>query len=207
MSSVIKIGGASQSTGLRVQTISSSSREINSEEEHWNKKIEQAKRAAYEEGRSDALTELENQFSQDLFAKYGEFENLAHSLEKGFDEYELAFEKLVSSFSLKIAEKILKKSIDEESIIAKTISEASQKIIGAEKVLIKLNPSDLELLKDSGRELFRDESFTKVKFESDPKIEKGGCIIESEIGNVDARISTQLSEIDRKISNNYLNEQ
>ncbi len=207
MSSVIKINRASSSTGLRVQTINSSSREVDSEDEHWNKKIEHAKRTAYEEGRSDALMELENQFSQDLFAKYGEFENLASSLENGFKECELMFEKLVSNLSIKIAEKILKKSIDEESIIAKTISESSQKIIGAEKVLIKLNPSDHELLKDSGRELFSDESFTKVKFESDPKIGKGGCVIESEIGNVDARISTQLNEIERKISANYLNEQ
>lgn len=208
MSSVIKINRSSNTSGLRISTINDSSKgDVNGEEEHWNRKIEHARKSAYEEGRNDALLELENQFSKDLFVKYGEFENLANSLELQFKEYEKAFEKIVVNFSISIAEKLIRKKMDEESVIATVISEASQKVLGADKVLIKVNPTDYELLKDSGRELFRDESFTKVQFEPDSKVDKGGCVIESEIGNVDAKISTQLNEIAQKISNNFLNDQ
>jgi flagellar assembly protein FliH len=38
-------------------------------------------------------------------------------------------------------------------------------------------------------------SYSNLKFESDDRIDVGGCFVESEIGNVDARISSQLNEL------------
>ncbi len=38
----------------------------------------------------------------------------------------------------------------------------------------------------------------QIKFEKDERIEQGGCFIESEIGNADGRISSQLNELKRK---------
>ena len=43
-----------------------------------------------------------------------------------------------------------------------------------------------------------DDSFARIKFEPDERIDKGGCFVETEIGNVDARISTQLNELKRQ---------
>jgi flagellar biosynthesis/type III secretory pathway protein FliH len=43
------------------------------------------------------------------------------------------------------------------------------------------------------------DSFSKIKFEQDDRIELGGCFIESEIGNADGRISSQLNELKRKL--------
>jgi flagellar biosynthesis/type III secretory pathway protein FliH len=40
-----------------------------------------------------------------------------------------------------------------------------------------------------------------IKFEIDDNIEIGGCLIETEIGNLDARISSQLNEISKALEN------
>ncbi|MBZ0199159.1 MAG: hypothetical protein K8H86_04775 [Ignavibacteriaceae bacterium] len=38
-----------------------------------------------------------------------------------------------------------------------------------------------------------------MKFEPDDTLDMGGCFIETEIGNVDARLSTQINEIKKQL--------
>ena len=47
------------------------------------------------------------------------------------------------------------------------------------------------------------KSFSKIKFESDERIETGGCFIETEIGNVDGRIVPQLKELKKQFEETY----
>ena len=207
MSSVIKINRINHASGLRVQTFNvEPSKDFETEEGYWSKKIENAKQQAFKEGYETAIQELESRFGQDLLNKYGEFENLILSLENQFKEYEQAFEKVVTQLAFDISETVIRRQIEVDPIVSETVKDAAQKIIGADKIIVRVNPSDYELLKDSGRGLFSENSFSQVKFEADSAIGKGGCIIESEIGNVDARINSQVAEIKNKITNNYLTE-
>jgi len=70
-----------------------------------------------------------------------------------------------------------------------------KKILGANNVIIKLNEKDLNNLNSESRSLLNDATYSKIKFEADDTIETGGCLIETDIGNVDARIGTQLKEL------------
>jgi flagellar assembly protein FliH len=64
-------------------------------------------------------------------------------------------------------------------------------------VIVKLHPDDYnEIIRSDA--IFMDDSFARIKFEPDERIDKGGCFVETEIGNVDARISTQLNELKRQ---------
>jgi flagellar assembly protein FliH len=58
---------------------------------------------------------------------------------------------------------------------------------------VRLNPDDLELI----NELPVAETLaqTDVQLRSDPEIERGGCIIETGFGRLDAQIETRLSEM------------
>ena len=76
--------------------------------------------------------------------------------------------------------------------------ESLRKILGANNVIVKLHPEDYrQIISGNNRDNFFDESFSKMKFESDDRIEKGGCIVETEIGNVDGRVSSRLNELKR----------
>jgi flagellar assembly protein FliH len=52
--------------------------------------------------------------------------------------------------------------------------------------------------------LIHGSSFNKIKIEPDACIEQGGCLIETEIGSVDARISTQLSEMQKQLEDSLI---
>lgn len=45
------------------------------------------------------------------------------------------------------------------------------------------------------------ESLRKVNIYKDSRIDRGGCTIETDVGSIDARISTQLKEIEEAIRN------
>jgi flagellar assembly protein FliH len=207
MSSVIKINRNNVNAGIKLQNILDPDLVTSKDEDdYWKRKIAEEQQKYYNNGKADAVAELESKFAQNLLNKYAEFENLANAINDGFGEYEKSFEKLIVDLSIKIAEKIIKREVIDRTTIEESILEASQKLIGAESILIKINPSDYKLIKDSAKGLFDNENFSKVNFEQDEKISVGGCFIESEIGNVDARISTQLNELKSKLEANYLND-
>jgi flagellar assembly protein FliH len=45
------------------------------------------------------------------------------------------------------------------------------------------------------------ESLKKVNIYEDSRVDRGGCIIETDVGAIDARISTQLDTIEEAIRN------
>ncbi|MFN3695189.1 MAG: FliH/SctL family protein, partial [Ignavibacterium sp.] len=80
-----------------------------------------------------------------------------------------------------------------------------KKVLTANSILIKLNPQDFDFVTNDLKDLNKTFDVSRIKLEKDEMIEKGGCLIETEIGNADARISSQLNELKRKLE--QLNEQ
>ena len=79
-----------------------------------------------------------------------------------------------------------------------------KKVLGANNVIIKLNEKDLANLNNESKNLLNDGSFSKIKFETDDSIEPGGCLIETDIGNVDGRIGAQLKELKKQLEQKVL---
>ncbi len=102
---------------------------------------------------------------------------------------------------LLICRKVVK-SISEEQkgIIIENIKDSLEKIKGKTEVIIRVNTEDLELTtehKDTMMQRF--EELKHVTILEDTRVDKGGCIIETDFGSVDARIATQLQDIEDKI--------
>ena len=115
------------------------------------------------------------------------------------DMFEKQFEELVINVSFFLAEKILKRELERESIIKDVLDESVKKVLGANDIVIRLNPVDYESIVNDGKTYQLKDTFSKIKFEQDERIEIGGCLVESEIGNADGRISSQLNELKRKL--------
>ncbi len=164
-------------------------------EESYKKELDHYFQKGFEEGYANAQQELEQGFNQELMEKSQEFYNILSNFENKLIEFEESFSTIVINVSGRIAEKILKFEFKDKSKIEETISEALKKVIGANNVVIKLNPADYTKLEQGKDGISHLSNFSKLKFEQDPAVEIGGCIIETEIGNVDARVSTQINEI------------
>lgn len=208
MSDVIKIGSGKGLKALVPGTINNQQAidEIYKEEENkLRKELENQYQNGFNEGFEAAQTQLEQQFNEQIMSKSEEFYQILSGIEERLQSYEKSFESIVIAVSSKIAQKVLNREIENKSIIESTLRNAIGKVLGAGGIILRLNPADYELLNQGDFIVTLNNSFSKLKFEMDDSIEKGGGIIETEIGSVDARVSTQLEEIIKQLENS-LNE-
>ena len=114
-----------------------------------------------------------------------------------------ASEKQMVEMILIIARKVIKDEIIErKEIVLNNIREALKRIKDRDRVDIRVNFSDLEITTAHKDELIKlMESLRKVNIYEDSRIDRGGVIIETDVGAIDARISTQLKEIEEAIRN------
>lgn len=150
-------------------------------------------------GYTEALHQLEEKYIGEVNKKTEEYYNILSSFEEKLLEYEGSFDEIIIKLAGKIAEKIVQREISERSTVESIIRASLKKIMGANEVAIKINPQDYELLDKENKLKVFDQAFTRVKFEINEQISVGGCFIETDIGNVDARISTQLEEMQKQL--------
>lgn len=204
MSNVIKLNIKSRSLKAVLNEDNLASIDVDDQESNdkrYRIELERQYNTGYSKGYDDAKSELENEYSQQLLEKAEEFYNIIKSFEEKILDYETIFEKVVIETAKQISKKIIGREIQNESIISSVLKNSLQKVIGANQVIIKLNPIDYNSITTSEFIPEIESSFNKIKFEEDSKIELGGCIINTELGNVDAKISNMINELIRKLEN------
>ncbi|MBL1153640.1 MAG: hypothetical protein D8M51_01795 [Ignavibacteriae bacterium] len=152
----------------------------------------------FNDGQKAIKEKIEAEYNQKLLLKYSDLTNLISELNEKTQHLDSQFEEVVITVSFLLAEAIIKREISKESIIKQVLEEALRKVIGANEILVRLNPADYESIIEDEKAFQLKDSFSQIKFEKDERIEQGGCFIESEIGNADGRISSQLNELKRK---------
>ena len=178
-----------------------------SHEDSLRKEMERKYQTGFDEGYQKAKDDLENEYSEEILKKTEEFYQILASFEQKLIDYEKSFDEIVINVSTKIAEKIIQREVENKTAIQNTLKEAVRKILGANEIIIKINPQDYNSIIHDGTQKDLEKNFSKIRFEQDENIDLGGCLIESETGNVDARISTQLDEITKQLKNNIVNEE
>ena len=206
MCNVIKM----QSVNKRVNVkVNSGLEEIHSSNESDEERLQRKTKEAYERGFAAAQEELlnkyENEFNEKLLKEKKVFAERLQIIDQELIGYENNFSEMVISVALLISKKIVKHEIEKHSPLIENLTNVAQKLIGANYLLIKCNPADMRNLRDKSDEMFNEGNFVKIKFEEDNSIEAGGFVIESDIGNVDGKISSQLNEIKKVIENLALN--
>lgn len=102
---------------------------------------------------------------------------------------------------LKFAEKIVRSEIRaDRGAILRTLEAAIKLINDHRRAVIRVHPRDLELAREGmGNFLQFFPSSAEVEVRADETVEPGGCLIETEAGDVDARVETQLAELAEKL--------
>lgn len=106
----------------------------------------------------------------------------------------------VLRLSIKLAEKIIGREIkSDKQTIADTVATAMRNVRQQERLIIRVNPLDFPSIQEFKSTLSHAGRAQFLDIEPDPKITSGGCIIESEVGTVDARLETQLKILERTL--------
>lgn len=202
MCNVIKLSNSNKKVNVKVGL---EAEELKSTFESEEDRIQRKMAQEYEKGYNTAVEELENNYetklNEEIKKEQAIFIERLQTIDKELSNYEEKFSDLVISVALTVAKKIVNHEVEKESPLIENLSNMTQKLIGANYLLIKCNPQEMEKLKSRSDELFVEGNFAKIKFEEDNTIEPGGFVIESDIGNIDAKISSQLSEIKKGIEN------
>ena len=112
-------------------------------------------------------------------------------------------EKQMVDMVILISRKVIKDEIaNRKEIVLNNIREALKRVHERDRVDIRVNFADLDLTTAHKDQLIKMmESLRKVNIYEDSRIERGGCIIETDIGSIDARISTQFKQIEEAVRN------
>ncbi len=113
------------------------------------------------------------------------------------DETEQQIVELVLLISRKVVKVI---SENQRSVVMQNVLQALRRVKGRGDVTIRVNLADVELTAEHTKDFMQAvESVKNITVAEDSSVERGGCIIETDFGAIDARISSQLNELETKI--------
>ena len=110
-------------------------------------------------------------------------------------------ERQIVELVILITRKIVKViSENQKSVILSNVLSALKKVKGRGDVTIRVNLADVQLTTEHIQDFIsRVEAIKGITVMEDSSVESGGCIVETDFGAIDARISSQLSELEDKI--------
>ncbi len=153
----------------------------------------------FNEGQKEAINRLQKEYSEKLKEAYNLLDLITSKIDCQIKEQIERINEFVLQLSFQIAEKIIRREVEKDSPVLKVVEEALKKLTSANEAIIKLNPSDLNLVESHLAVINKKLSSGNIRLEADERIEKGGCLIETEIGKADGRISSQIENIKRQI--------
>ncbi len=174
----------------------------------FKKQQENAKRAveqAYNKGKTEGLKLGEEKGKAEAVSVYkkniAEIQQNVTSFLKNIEDSKKEIfshsEHIILKLCLEICRKIIASEItSNQDIILNVTRKALSYIAEREKLIIRVAPDDLKILNDK-RDFWEPvtEKIKDVSIEPDERVKKGGCIIESNSGTVDARLGIQMDEI------------
>jgi flagellar assembly protein FliH len=110
-------------------------------------------------------------------------------------------EQQIINLVLLIARKVIKViSENQKNVVINNVVQALRKLKSRGDVAIRVNIADIDLTTEH-KKSFIDmvEGVKSIKILEDSTVDRGGCIIETDFGSIDARISSQLHEIEERI--------
>ncbi len=155
--------------------------------------------AGFEQARHDAREECRA-------AARAELDQLMAAMKQGLGEFESNKRRLIAvaeaglvELAVAIARRVCKVHIDasHESVVAN--ARAVLDMVRHENDLeLRVNPTEHELLQEHTAELMRNmEQWDHVSIVADPAVARGGCLLRTRHGTIDASIDGQLDRIAR----------
>jgi flagellar assembly protein FliH len=110
-------------------------------------------------------------------------------------------ETQVINLVLLIAKKVIKViSENQKNVVINNVVQALRKLKSRGEVVIRVNLADLELTSAHIADFMKMvENVKAITVLEDSSVDRGGCILETDFGQIDARVSSQLSEIEERI--------
>jgi len=108
-------------------------------------------------------------------------------------------EREVVKLAVEVAKKIVHREIQADPEVIQTLVKvALDRVTERSAVTVRVNPIDYNFLLDKHRSWAQEEGAGReVTLVVDKSVERGGCLVQTECGDVDARIEEEFREVER----------
>jgi len=162
------------------------------------KSIMELKGRAYAQGFTEGEKVGEDSERKNLKSILDTLGQVVRQLDEIRNEIYRYSEKEVVSLAMGIATKIVRhEATINKNVILNVLKQALKKTVDYDKIKIRVNPSDLQFLKTQHHQFSHlIDNMESIVFEEDEAILTGGCLIETNSGDIDARIDKQLEAVE-----------
>ncbi len=102
--------------------------------------------------------------------------------------------------AMAIAERIVHEQITvDPNVVIENVRSALTRLAKREVVTLRVNPADLETMRHHRDAVVSASDIEQLRIVEDQRVDRGGVVVETEAGTIDAKISTQLREARRVI--------
>jgi flagellar assembly protein FliH len=155
------------------------------------KRVQERERTATEHGRAEA----QKLFSEQLVRQRGELLALQNgilaALKDSIPGVVRDSENHLVTLALEVARKIVDGLPISAEMVEAAISNAMRQVEESAHYSIFVNPNDLKLLQETTSEILAANDPRQIKVTASNEVTRGGCIVETPFGRVDARRETK----------------
>ncbi len=159
--------------------------------------IRQKEAQAYDEGVRAGISQSEQRQRMEMKKRADALDNVIRELgmmkKRIIDEAE----EDIIGLSLHVAEKIVHREIDaNREVIHHVLQDAMKNVLDRDNIIIRLHPHDYLYVMEIKTDFLQNfDGLKNVSFQKDETIRQGGAVIETQQGEVDARIDQQFREV------------
>jgi flagellar assembly protein FliH len=154
--------------------------------------LEAGRKAGYEEGYAQGNAEAERLIKRTQTV-------LERAQDKRGEILEETEQEIVDLVLL-LARKVVKAITENQrNVILQNVVQALRKLKTRGNVIIRVNIADLKLTTEHTKNFIQMMEGANVQVVEDSTVDSGGCVIETDFGEIDARISSQLAELESKV--------
>lgn len=152
---------------------------------------ESAKADGFAAGEKAAQASLKEQASHTLLL----LEQITSNAQVAFDRELETLERICVEVVGEALAKIAGPLLNSKQAVVGGVREILLRVKEGRELTIRVAPQDYELLRNHEKELSDALVGRKYDFMSDPRVELGGCIVETKSGSLDGRLEVQLREL------------
>lgn len=166
-----------------------------------HEQMREREKAAYEQGRRDGERHLEEQLSQ-LRNEMAELQNgIVQSMREMLPQMRHEMESALIQLSLESAQKIVGGLPINAKTVEKVVREALEQVQDTAEIAIQIHPDDFALLRKHKSPLLKDSPETgSLRFVPSAEVSRGGCIVQTRFGLVDALRETKLEQLRKAVN-------
>jgi flagellar assembly protein FliH len=162
----------------------------------WSEHIGEREKAAYEKGRHEG----ENALREQLISQRNEIGSLLNgvieSLRNAVPQLVQQSEGALIQLSLESAQKIVAGQPINSEMVEAVVREALQQVEDTAEVTLQLHPDDLALLQKHHSTILNGApGSAPVRFVSSAEVTRGGCLVRTRFGIIDARRETKIDQL------------